>query len=226
MNGDERDLIDIGKSTVLSPDDESDSDSHKCKTGGEGGEASDLAEEGCNGSSQLYRYYNRGWYYYDHANGGTVIPIPDRWHRADSPDALGKSIMAWLNTMVQETYVFDRIELHGGDVNLGNAVYSVHYRILAAPNNIWGVPQGYVSIRSFNGLSQHISQDPFVLDLDGNADGVIDAKDDRFADLRVWQDANGDDVSQADELQSLTDAGIAIISLEHGAANPQQGTLT
>ena len=59
-----------------------------------GGEASDLAEEGCNGSSQLYRYYSRGWYYYDHVNGGTVIPIPDRWHRADSPDALGKVL--WL----------------------------------------------------------------------------------------------------------------------------------
>ena len=284
------DLVPDDSPSDTEPD--GDSDSHKCKTGGEGGEAGDLAEEGCNGSSQLYRYYNRGWYYYDHVNGGTVIPIPDRWHRADSPDALGKSIMAWLNTMVQETYVFDRIELSGGDVNLGNAVYSVHYRILAAPNNIWGVPQGYVSIRSFNGLSQHISQDPFVLDLDGdgieltdldgskayfdlngdgfatrtswlssddafltldhnndgtindiselfgspdrtgyselsdldsNADGVMDAKDDRFADLRVWQDANGDGVSQADELQSLTDAGIASISLSHNTVDPQQG---
>jgi hypothetical protein len=35
----------------------------------------------------------------------------------------------------------------------------------------------------------------------------------RFADLRVWRDLNGNGVSEAGELQSLTAAGIASISL-------------
>ena len=207
--------------------------------------------------------------------------------------------MAWLNTMVQETYVFDRIELHGGDVNLGNAVYSLHYRILAAPNNIWGLPQGHVGIGSFNGLSQHISQDPLAIDLDGdgietigadgtmvfdhdddgvktgtgwvkaddafvvldrngnglidtgaelfgvdtvkadgsfavdgfdalsdldsNGDGVFDAKDSEFANVRLWQDMDQDGVSDEGELTSLTDAGIVSINLEAKSGNVNLG---
>jgi len=48
---------------------------------------------------------------------------------------------------------------------------------------------------------------------DSNSDGVINAADADFAQLRVWKDANSDGVSQAGELRSLTDAGIASISL-------------
>lgn len=36
-----------------------------------------------------------------------------------------------------------------------------------------------------------------LAELDGNGDGVIDAADARFAELRVWQDRNLDGVSQA-----------------------------
>lgn len=48
---------------------------------------------------------------------------------------------------------------------------------------------------------------------DSNGDGVIDAQDSAFANLLLWQDANGDGVSQADELISLADAGIESISV-------------
>jgi Ca2+-binding RTX toxin-like protein len=54
-----------------------------------------------------------------------------------------------------------------------------------------------------------------LTDLDSNSDGVIDAHDARFADLDIWQDLNGDGISQADELRSLSDVGIASISLDH-----------
>jgi VCBS repeat-containing protein len=50
-------------------------------------------------------------------------------------------------------------------------------------------------------------------DLDSNHDGVIDAKDAEFSTLKVWQDANQDGVSQADELKTLDQLGIASISL-------------
>ena len=55
--------------------------------------------------------------------------------------------------------------------------------------------------------------------LDGNGDGVIDAKDAAFADLLVWRDANANGVSDAGELATLADHGIAAISTTTAAAD-------
>ncbi|MBJ7538893.1 S8 family serine peptidase, partial [Marinomonas transparens] len=49
--------------------------------------------------------------------------------------------------------------------------------------------------------------------LDSNNDGVINASDEAFAELKVWQDANQDGVTDEGELQSLTDLGITELSL-------------
>jgi Ca2+-binding RTX toxin-like protein len=48
---------------------------------------------------------------------------------------------------------------------------------------------------------------------DGNGDGVLDAQDVVFNDLRVWQDSNQDGQSQLDELKSLFELGIARINV-------------
>ncbi|MBY6262545.1 hypothetical protein EI613_11565 [Azospirillum sp. 412522] len=48
--------------------------------------------------------------------------------------------------------------------------------------------------------------------LDRNHDGRLDATDEAFATLKVWQDANGDGVSQAGELRGLSEAGIRSIA--------------
>ena len=48
---------------------------------------------------------------------------------------------------------------------------------------------------------------------DTNHDGVLDAADADFAKFGVWQDADGDGVSDAGEFQTLGEAGIASISL-------------
>ena len=53
----------------------------------------------------------------------------------------------------------------------------------------------------------------------GAGDGVFDARDARFSELRVWRDLNQDGVSQANELMSLNDAGIQSISLSSRATN-------
>ncbi|MDA7088635.1 calcium-binding protein, partial [Pseudomonas sp. SA3-5] len=50
-------------------------------------------------------------------------------------------------------------------------------------------------------------------DLDGNADGVFDAQDAQFANVRVWQDLNQDGVAQAGELKSLAEHNITAINL-------------
>ncbi|MCZ4305667.1 calcium-binding protein [Zoogloeaceae bacterium G21618-S1] len=56
-------------------------------------------------------------------------------------------------------------------------------------------------------------------DLDSNADGVFDANDAQFGNVRVWRDLDQDGVSDAGELMSLTDAGIASIGLNDTAFN-------
>jgi trimeric autotransporter adhesin len=52
---------------------------------------------------------------------------------------------------------------------------------------------------------------------DSNGDGVIDAADANFSKLRLWRDLNQDGVSQANELFSLADAGIASINVGSSA---------
>ena len=48
---------------------------------------------------------------------------------------------------------------------------------------------------------------------DSNADGVIDAQDEVFDELVVWQDANQNGISESEELLGLSDLEIASISL-------------
>lgn len=54
--------------------------------------------------------------------------------------------------------------------------------------------------------------------LDDNGDGVIDIQDAAFGDIKVWQDANSDGISQAGELQNLSEHGISSIDLDAARA--------
>ncbi len=80
--------------------------------------------------------------------------------------------------------------------------------------------------RNGNGTIDHGSEIYFTADLagaltdleglqafDSNGDGVLDVNDDRFGEFQVWQDCNQNGVSEADELQSLTEAGISSLNL-------------
>ncbi|MCO5109320.1 MAG: hypothetical protein M9929_00565 [Burkholderiaceae bacterium] len=48
----------------------------------------------------------------------------------------------------------------------------------------------------------------------GAGDGVFDAKDAQYTSVRIWRDLNQDGISQANELQTLVEAGIASIKLD------------
>ncbi|MBV6323851.1 SdrD B-like domain-containing protein [Duganella violaceipulchra] len=50
---------------------------------------------------------------------------------------------------------------------------------------------------------------------DSNHDGVVDAKDGQFTSLLVWQDKNSDGKTDAGELMSLKDAGVASLKVAY-----------
>ncbi|POF31663.1 T1SS-143 repeat domain-containing protein [Roseibium marinum] len=55
--------------------------------------------------------------------------------------------------------------------------------------------------------------------LDDNGDGVIDANDAAFSEIKVWRDGNSDGVTQEGELLSLIEQGIEAINLETAEVN-------
>ena len=48
---------------------------------------------------------------------------------------------------------------------------------------------------------------------DSNGDGFVDAHDDKFAELRIWRDANSDGVTDAGELMGMHDAGVTSLTV-------------
>ena len=60
-------------------------------------------------------------------------------------------------------------------------------------------------------------------DLDSNDDGVFDAKDTRFAEVRIWRDLNQDGVSQSNELSTLAANNILSINLNKTRARTDLG---
>ncbi len=57
----------------------------------------------------------------------------------------------------------------------------------------------------------------------GANDGVFDAKDAQYANLRIWRDLNQDGVSQANELQTLQATGVQSITLASTTINANYG---
>jgi Cadherin-like domain/Bacterial Ig domain len=61
--------------------------------------------------------------------------------------------------------------------------------------------------------------------LDTNGNSLLDADDAKFAEFAVWQDANGNGVTDAGEFKTLTELGIANINLHSDGQVRDAGTL-
>ena len=97
--------------------------------------------------------------------------------------------------------VFDK----NGDniINNGNELFGDNYELKDGSNAAHG----------FAALKDH----------DTNNDGVIDANDETFSDLKVWQDLNQDGVSQANELFTLEELGIESLNVTYEEKSVDQG---
>jgi len=84
------------------------------------------------------------------------------------------------------------------------------------------LPKGVKTITSYKQLFSQTDQFANGFDTlaeyDSNKDGVIDHKDPIFKDLRLWNDKNGNGVSEADEIFSLKDKSVTSISLKYDAS--------
>jgi hypothetical protein len=78
------------------------------------------------------------------------------------------------------------------------------------------LPNGQTATNGFTALQQH----------DTNGDGQVNSQDSIYSQLRVWRDLNQDGVSQANELQTLTQAGIASIGVASTGTNTNLANLT
>ncbi|MDP1573224.1 MAG: calcium-binding protein, partial [Pseudomonadota bacterium] len=106
-----------------------------------------------------------------------------------------------------------------GAIDDGGELFGSETRLTAGPNAGSKAANGFAALK----------------ELDGNGDGRVDALDAAFADLRVWKDADGDGLSQAGELFTLSEAGVQSLATAytqsstvdaHGNAHKQIGSYT
>lgn len=85
--------------------------------------------------------------------------------------------------------------------------------LLALDRNGDGIVTDVGEISFAQDVSGAVSDLEGLRAFDTDSDGFIDADDERFEDFRVWRDLNQDGISQTEELQTLTQAGIAFVNL-------------
>jgi hypothetical protein len=101
------------------------------------------------------------------------------------------------------------LDLNGnGTIDSGRELFGDNTQVPAAAD---GTAQ--TAANGYQALQQH----------DTNADGQIDSQDAVYSQLRVWQDTNQDGISQAGEMRTLAQLGIASIGVQGTETNTNLG---
>ncbi len=122
------------------------------------------------------------------------------------------------------------LDLNNNGFELLRAADGVHFDIDAdgfAEKTGWVKPADAFLVRDLNGNGVIDSQKEMfgndaastaaakLAALDTNKDGFVSSADSGWAALRLWKDANGDGVSQADELYTLASQGVGKLGVAH-----------
>jgi hypothetical protein len=93
--------------------------------------------------------------------------------------------------------------------------FAVHTGWTQPGTGLLVVDDGSGQVKNINQLVGGENNSGFtaLAQFDSNHDGVIDSNDPIHAQLRIWQDANGNGVVDPGELETLTQAGIASINI-------------
>jgi hypothetical protein len=164
--------------------------------------------------------------------GDNVIYGATQYVRPDGTTrAVGDVVLAYSSSAASglPPIVFD---LDGGGVTLtgrlaSNVLFDADNDGVAQRTGWFGAGEGVLALdRNGDGLITSGAEISFAQDLagaqtdleglrvyDSNDNGFFDEGDARFADFRIWQDANQDGVSQAEELRSLADWNIRAVNL-------------
>ena len=115
-------------------------------------------------------------------------------------------------------------DLFGTGVAVSSGWLSSGDAFLAIDANGNGVIDGINELFGGNGAGQGFAK---LASFDSNGDGVVDAGDAAFASLSVWRDANSNQQTDAGELMSLSEAGVASMAVSYFAlpAVDEQGNL-
>lgn len=154
----------------------------------------------------------------DKALGGKAAEVSKKTEekKADMQEAFGEFTPLVLDLSgdgIKTRSIFDKIkgfEFVPGEKNAYHGWLDRESGFLAFDENDNGI------IDNGRELFGSASEDGFTLlsRLDSNLDGRIDAADEFFDKLRVWQDKNQNTISEAGELMNLQEAKIRSISLE------------
>ena len=94
--------------------------------------------------------------------------------------------------------------IHSGWISAGDAFLAVD---LNGDGKITSVSELFGGYNKGDGFAK-------LADYDSNGDGVVDARDAAFGQLRVWQDLNGNHQTDEGELRSLSEAGVASLKVD------------
>ena len=107
------------------------------------------------------------------------------------PTAYGKEQISWLDSKSRQTNYFVVLPDSAGRVNGIDEMFGNN---TAGPTSVKYAANGYAALAKWDGRKANGTYDRKT------RDGIIDAHDAVFNELRLWNDMNGDGIAQANEL--------------------------